>query len=436
MTMKHFILAGWLAAALLPPALPAAAREQTQEQPPALTLQQVIDMALQNAPLLNASSERAEAAAASRAQAGALPNPELSIDAENIYGDGPYDGMASAEITYGISQLVEMPGKRGNRVRLAEAEHDKLYHARDTAQLVLIRDVTIMFAELAAARQEVAILEEEQALATEVRNSVAARVDAGKEPPIQKNKAEIERSASQMALERARRNLTAKKHLLSSLIGEDTADLSIAVNSLPALSAPDPLESYRARLSQTPDAESLEADTQQAKAALLLEKANAVPDPTFSLGVKDMRDDDAQAFVAGVSFPLPVFNMNRAGIARAGHGLNAALLDQRGAQLSLDADLTDIYGDFSSAYSEASALKTTILPGAEEAFLFAREGYDAGKFSYLDVLDAQRTLFDARRQLNEAVLDYHRQRAAIERMTAVHAAQQTDKDNLHDTLKN
>ncbi len=444
MKTKSFILAGLLAAVSLPPAFPAAAQEQavtppTIEKPiapAALVLDQAIAWALEKSPVLGASTARADAATASRSQAGALPNPEISIEADNIYGDGPYDGLDGAEITYGVSQLVELPGKRGNRVRVADAEKTKIHYARDADRLDLIRDVTVAFADVAAAQQEVMILEEERNLATEVRDSVAAKVQAGKEPPIQKNKAEIERSASEIALERARRSLSTKRQILSSLMGGDTGAFTVAMESLPILSEPEALESYRARLPQTPDIKSLDANVNQARAGLSLEKANAVPDPTFNFGVKDFREDDSQAFVAGVSFPFPVFNMNRAGIERAGHDLNAAMFDQRGEQLSLDATLTSIYGDFSSAYSEASALKATVLPGAEEAFSFAREGYDAGKFGYLEVLDAQRTLFDARKQFNEAVLDYHRQRAAIERITASHANEHHEKEEDHATIKN
>ena len=395
-----------------------------------LELDQAVASALKKSPVFGASSARADAATASRSQVGALPNPELSIEAENIYGD--YDGLDDAEITYGVSQLVELPGKRSNRVSVADAAEMKGHYTRDAARLDLIRDITIAYTEMVVAQQEVAILTEEHDLATEVRDSVAAKVEAGKVPPIQKNKAEIARSASEIALDRAYRNLYAKKQTLYALMGGSAGDFSVSIESLPAIAAPQPLESYRARLLHTPDAGSLKADVNQAQAGLSLEKANAVPDPTFNVGVKDIREDDAQVFVAGVSFPIPVFNLNRAGIARAGYELNAAKLDQHGAQLSLDTALTEAYSDLVNAYNEASTLEAAVLPGAEEAFHFAREGYEAGKFDYLEVLDAQRTLFDTRRQFNTAILDYHRGRAVIERMTATHAEQHAPKEQNHD----
>lgn len=431
--ISHYKVASGLGLVLLAFAVlttPAQAQDKSAiiEKPAVtaiLTLEQAIAAALEKSPMLAASSSRTLAADASHSQAGALPNPELSIEAENIYGDN--DGFENAEVTYGISQLVELPGKRGNRIKIADAEKTKAHFAHDVARLDLIYEITVAYAELAAVQQEINILQEERNLASEVLKSVAAKVEAGKEPPIQRNKAEIERTTSEIALERTRRTFNTKKQALSALIGESMTDYTVMADSLPAFTTPEPLENYITRLPQTPDVKSLDVEVIKAQSNLSLEKANAVPDPTFDLGVRKFREDDSQALVAGISIPIPVFNMNRAGIKRATHDLDAAQSDHRGAQLSLETSLIEIYGNFSSAYSETSALKNTVLPGAEEAFRFAREGYDAGKFGYLDVLDAQRTLFDARKQFNQSVLDFQRHRAAIERITAAHLKPQENQ---------
>lgn len=448
MKIRSFILVGLLAAVSLPPAIPAYAQEEKAKpvaeasavQPVAKTagfkLDQAIKKALEKSPTLGASSARVNAASANRSAAGALPNPSLSIEAENIYGDGAYDGLDSAELTYGVSQLVEMPGKRSGRTRIADAERDSAHFTSDSVMLDLIRDVTIAFAEVAAAQQEVSILEEELSLATEVRDSVAAKVQAGKEPPIQKNKAEIELSSSKIARDRAYRNLTAKKQSLVSLMGGDVGDLTVDINSLPEPKQPEPVEKYRDRLAKTPDVMSLRASIDRAKAGLSLEKANAVPDPIINVGVRDFRENNSQAFIVGLSIPIPVFNMNRAGIERAGHDLTAASLDEQSVRLGLEAALTELYGNYTNAYSEAITLKTSVLPGAEEAFRFARGGYDAGKFNYLEVLDAQRTLFETRKQLNEVALDYHRQRTMLERIAATHDDNKNYRGNENEQNQN
>jgi len=415
--VTHLRFAGLLLSSVLLTATPAVA----QEYPVGiLTLEQAVNHALQRSPVLASSTSRAEAATAATSQANALPNPEISIEAENIFGDGPYEGTDAGEITYGVSQLIELPGKRSSRFQVADAERKRIHYSRDADRLDLIRDVSIAYAEVVAAEQELAILTDERDLAAAVRDSVSAKVKAGKVPPIQKNKAEIELSTSDIALDRATRLVAAKKNALSALMGGDVKDLQVSADSLPALTEPEPLVTYKDLLLQSPDVQALEVEIEQAQSQFSLEKANAIPDPTFDIGFRQFREDDRQALVAGVSFPFPVFNLNRAGIKRAGHEVTAATLERHSGQLSIETQLVESYDDLVSGYRTARTLETTVLPGAEEAFSVARIGYDAGKFEYLEVLDAQRTLFETRKERNAAVLDYYRQKASIERLTAKH----------------
>ncbi|MEQ8737202.1 MAG: TolC family protein, partial [Hoeflea sp.] len=50
--------------------------------------------------------------AAEARQASFLPNPELGLEVENVFGSGPYSGVDEADITLGVSQLIETGGKR------------------------------------------------------------------------------------------------------------------------------------------------------------------------------------------------------------------------------------------------------------------------------------------------------------------------------------
>jgi cobalt-zinc-cadmium efflux system outer membrane protein len=57
-----------------------------------------------------------------------------------------------------------------------------------------------------------------------------------------------------------------------------------------------------------------------------------------------------------------------------------------------------------------------VLPGAQNAFEKVNEGYRLGRFGLLDVLDSQRTLFEARRQYLRAAEDYHQAVVDVERL--------------------
>ncbi len=65
---------------------------------------------------------------------------------------------------------------------------------------------------------------------------------------------------------------------------------------------------------------------------------------------------------------------------------------------------------------EAQALQSEILPGARSAYDAASKGFELGKFSFLEVLDAQRTFFQARAQYLKSLSEAHRTSAELERV--------------------
>ena len=91
--------------------------------------------------------------------------------------------------------------------------------------------------------------------------------------------------------------------------------------------------------------------------------------------------------------------------------------DLAAERLELSGRLGAVRARLLTAQDNAIALKESIVPTAERAFTIATEGYRQGKFSYLEVLDAQRTLFDARRDLTSALATYHDTTAELDRLT-------------------
>ena len=57
------------------------------------------------------------------------------------------------------------------------------------------------------------------------------------------------------------------------------------------------------------------------------------------------------------------------------------------------------------------------MPVANKVFDVMNQGYTAGKFGYLDVLDAERTLFEAKERYLESLLTYHKALTEVERLT-------------------
>ena len=410
-----------VAAETTPPVAEEAA--EAKPTPPvkisgALSLQQAIDRAISNSPRLKSSQASYLASQGERRQASALPNPGIGVDAENVGGSKELRDSNPRQTTFGVSQLIEIGGKRSARTDIADQGVALAQFDNEAAKLDLIRDVQLAYTEAVAAQEQIKIAEDEKERATAMLKTVKLRVGAAREPLIQQSKAEVTFASSEIGVEQAKRQLVAAKKALASLWGGDE---TFILDSSDFFEIAPPVVTSE-NLKKNPDIARYDNALLKSKAALDLEKANAIPDPTLTAGVRNYENFGGQTFVVGVSFPIPIFNANRGNIERARQELSKTEFDKDTSALTLNTNLVKETSEMETSYQQAVALRDKILPSAEKAFRLSREGYGVGKFPYLEVLDAQRTLFDTREQYLATLKTYHTSRAEVERLTAVHAA--------------
>jgi cobalt-zinc-cadmium efflux system outer membrane protein len=188
------------------------------------------------------------------------------------------------------------------------------------------------------------------------------------------------------------------------------------IGDLDSLQAIPSAEALAQRVEQNPDMARWVTAMAQRQSAVTLEEANLIPDPTLGGGFRYFNESKAQAFLFGVSLPLPVFDRNQGKNLEARYQLAKAEEERRAAAVSVYTSLAETYAELSAALTEASTLRDEVLPGAQSAFDAISEGYRQGKFQFLEVLDAQRTLFEVRGQYIEALATYHKAVAALERL--------------------
>lgn len=149
---------------------------------------------------------------------------------------------------------------------------------------------------------------------------------------------------------------------------------------------------------------------------MTLAQAQAVPDITASGGFRHFEENGQTAIIAGISIPLPFWDRNKGNITAAQSdtvAADAALaqarllasFSQRDAKLMLDA-----------AEARLDALKESGLREAEEAARVADVGYRNGKFSLVELIDAQEALTRTKLNIIEAELDRANARAMLVRI--------------------
>lgn len=383
----------------------------------ALTLREALSLALMRNPELRAFSWEVRSREAEALQAGLLPNPEIESLFEDFGGTGSVEGFKGTETTVLLSQLIPLGGKISKRKKLAALNTDLARWDYEAVRLDVLTVTTRAFTNVLSAQRQLELTEELRALAGRVYNTVAEQASAGEISPIQEKRAKVAFSQTEIRLDRARRELEAARKQLVSQWGSARPLFDKAAGNLDEVI---PVPEYGRLvefISQNPNIARWATEMEQREAALKLEKAKAIPDPTIGGGYRYISEINSSAFATALSIPIPVFDRNQGGILKARRRISKGEEEKRNAEVAVNASLAAEYKDLTAAYKESQILKNEVLRDAENAYESIFEGYREGKFTLLDVLDAQRTVFDADFQYIEALKLYHLSLANVERLT-------------------
>lgn len=354
-------------------------------------------------PRIVGPQEDIQAAQALVRQAGLRPNPEVSLEVEDFAGTGDLSGLQATEVTLAASLPIERGGKRQARLRAAETEVRvaELRGELALADLGLIVRERYVGAVGAQARVELAedILERNRELA----RIAGALVEAGREPPLRRLRAQAALAEAEAELKAAQAEALASRLALASLWAEEAAPQISP--TFPNIDPPDELlvgyEALQPRLAA--------AEREALQAAAARERTLRVPDPIVSAGVRRIQEYDDQAFLVGVSIPLPLRNRNQGNVAAAEARARGAAAREAVTLADFRQEVAQARADYLAAEAQADTLESESLPQAEEALRLSQIGYRNGRFPLLEVLSAaeardniRRSLIDAREQKDRA----------------------------------
>lgn len=363
-------------------------------------------------PAARAAAHEVAASDALVGQAGRLPNPELSYLRE-----GQQAGTRTTTVQ--INQPIELGGKRQARVALARGAADVARADRLAQRQALRADVIAAYHDVLIAGHRLALAQALTDLARRTVDAAGKRVAAGKISPIDETRARLAAVDAATALTQATAALAIARTKLAALVGRPGETLVLEDDSdrLPDAS---PVATLLARESGAVRRARGQLAARQAQADV--ERAARVPDVTLSVGTQ--RDDQAgrRQAVVGLSVPLPVFNRNEDALRAALRRLDAATDELAAAQVGTAAALTAAHTRYAAAQQEARLLRDDVVPSATSAYEQTLKGFEYGKFSFLDVLDAQRTWFQAQTRQWDSLEAAWRAWADIERLAA------TDQD--------
>lgn len=374
-----------------------------------LTLEAALSMSLNGNADLSAARNEAAAIDATIRQAGVIPNPEVSVQLEGAQRD-------TRTTTWLVNQPVELGGKRAARINAASRAYDTAYADLNSKRAEIRALVITAFFNVLNAQERLRLAEASLQLAQRGSQVASRRVAAGKVSPVEETKARVAEANVRLELSQAKSELAIARKRLAATWGNPVPRFQQAQGDVEVVPALPPWPELNARLAQSPLLTRARHELERLQAVAEVEKSRRIPDVTVSMGVKKNGDSGGNQAVVGLSIPFPMFDRNQGNILEALRRVDKARDELNATELRLDGELAQAFERLNTTGTEAKTLQRDILPGAQSAYDAATTGFEFGKFNFLDVLDAQRTLLQARSQYLRTLSEAHSAAAEIERI--------------------
>ncbi|WP_353631864.1 TolC family protein [Pseudomonas canadensis] len=356
-----------------------------------LTLDSALQTAFANNPDLAAAQWEIDIAQGGRQQAGLIPNPVASWDVEDTRRD-------SRTTSIKISQALELGGKRGARIDVASRVQDAAALTLEQRRNTLRAEVIDNYYGALRAQERLDLAQRSMAVAERGLVVANGRVTAGKASPVEATRAQVQVSEIRLELDRAQIGLADAYRRLAASTGSAAPNFqAVATQNLSSPTVPSATQ-LLARLEQTAELRLAELSILQNEASVGLEKARRIPDLDVSIGSQYDASVRERVNLVGVSMPIPLFNRNQGNVLAATRRADQARDLRNATELRLRTETRQALDLWQSANTEVRAFNQQILPAAQSAVDSATRGFEMGKFGFLDVLDAQRTLIAARTQ--------------------------------------
>jgi len=381
---------------------------------PALTLEKCLEMALLYNPLLLSSHEQYQAARARINIARYFPQPEILLD----YPLQPkfFSPDESEEKFFWLNQTIEFPGRRYLRTRIASLEASELLQDNESLKLNLAFQVKEAFFSLLLAEEQLKYAQENLDLSREFVEMVEVKYSAGEVSRAEVLRAQVEMAKAEAMVKRYKVEREIMAARLNVLLGRGknqaikiSGELKQPFINLTLDQAREIALSSRPELRKTEYA--LERASLQKKQALL----SYFPD--FNLGFARHQIEGVKYwdFSLGFSFPLFFWQTKKGELAEAEASFRATEKELVYWRNMVSLEVEEAFLRVICCEKQINLFAENILKQAEEVYQLFSFSFKEGQIGGLDLIEARRTLIEARIAYAEQLYEHAVSLAALSR---------------------
>ena len=388
---------------------------KADDGPSALTLKQCIEISLAKNPLWLSAEEDYRASLARVRQAKEFPQPSVEYDSD--LQPSLLNFRQSGESYLGVSQTVEFPGRRALRGKIAAFESREYSADRDLLGLEIVFQVKAAFYSVLLAGEKRKYAAQDFDLARDFLEKAEAKYEAGDIAKLEVVRAGVERSKAATAVKLAENDILLAKARLNYLLGRTKLDpLEIRGDLVRASVAIDREALIERAVRARPE-------IARAKAGLDKEerrKTEAVLSylPDFDLSLSRHRiDGEMTTWDFTLSFPIPLLFWQPARGRIAETRANIRSLERQSEDLAnrISLEVGEACFNARTAADQIVLFEKEILAQAADVYDLILFSFQEGEIGGIELIDARRSLLEARKAYADALYNHSLTIAALEK---------------------
>jgi len=397
----------WIRLSLLLLILPLAAQAEPHELAASLTLDSLIETARHDNAVLRAARAKTAAMNERPAQEKALPNPMFKYGAM----DSTRGNLADAgEKRFMVEQPFLWSGKRDLRMKIAGQDAAAMRQEAEMLEREIVMQVKETYYDLYSIQHVTQIVRAEEKLLRDVLTAAENQYATGQRTQQDVIKAEAEITMLQQKLVEQEQQESTLKARLNQLLNRNSAEpLGLAIVGPPRH------PSNPAATGERPEIRAAKIDLERSQLQRQLMHKEFFTDYRIGAEYRNYRAGDDMVMLT-FSFDLPIWQSKyRAGVREAEKMVESstATLDAVRQQAAFES--ADAHYKLRAAQRSLEIYEQTLIPQAESRFKASDASYRTGKGDFMDLLESERFLLNARTMAAMAEGNLGMQQARLER---------------------
>ena len=348
-------------------------------------------------------------------------NPEMAagIEVENVLGTGKLSGINDAELTLTLSSVIELGDKVNSRMNVVTSKKALLLAQRRIRTLDILGETTRRYINVIVQQELYKVEQRAEMLSRKMLQAVSVRIDAGASSPLEKKRAESALSQTRLSLLISEQKLNEYKRDLAIMWGENIADFTVVEGTLLLFPNSLSLESILSDLQGNPHILLYAENYRVQEARSRVTQASQQFDITWEAGIRRLQGIDDTAFVASISVPFGTKQRNLGEYEKQRALLDSIYYQKQAKLRQLTRQLNQVISAKDQALLTVTTLQDNVAPTLESALKLAREGYESGRYNYIEWMTTQQQLIDMQRTLIKAAGIVHLRNADLEALTGL-----------------